>query len=109
MKNTYEQLQLEIGLGGCAFSQNWTHYHGLATDRWMKSIWEGAAEHNVNITIDSKYSLKKQREGDAYLMDFFFRQGYRKAALNRLNRVRKYYRVYSLADIRDVSGTNILD
>ena len=109
MKNTYEQLQLEIGLGGCAFGQNWKHYQGLATDGWMKSIWEGAAEHKVNITIDSKYSLKKQREGDSYLMELFFRQGYRKTALNRLNRVRKYYRVYSLADIRDVSGADVLD
>ena len=57
--------------------KNWTHFHGLATNGWMKSIWEGAAEHNVNLIIDSRYSLKKQQEGDAFLMVLFYSQGYR--------------------------------
>ena len=109
MKNTYEQLQIELGLEGCAFHKHWSQFKDLATDGWMKSIWEGAAEHSVIITIDSKYSLKKQREGDVFLMELFYRQGYRRTALQRLNRVRKYFRVYSLADVRDVSGTTVLD
>ena len=39
MKNTYEQLQIELGLGGCAFHQQWSQFKDLATDGWMKSIW----------------------------------------------------------------------
>ncbi len=47
-----EAMQLEIGYSGNSFNEDYAKVGILATERWVKAVWEGAAHYSYNITLD---------------------------------------------------------
>ena len=101
-----QQLKLEVGLPGALLRQDYSKYHWLATDTWVKSVWHFLWEHSMQIEDEAPH-LELRRERDQFLIKGFFAAGYRKNQLRILNRCCLYLRATTLADVTTGSG-NIL-
>jgi hypothetical protein len=90
---------MEVGLDGNIFTCSYKQLQELASHSWFKVLWQYASQYKVSITFNKKFLIPPTRKGDAALMELFIKQGYTTDLLVRLNRVRKYHKVHSLADI----------
>ena len=64
MQASYEQLELELGVGGCAFQQSFATLGHLATKSWVKYVWEGAELHGAKIEYSQTKKLLLQQVND---------------------------------------------
>lgn len=103
----YESFQMEIGLNGNIFSRPYSKLKDLATHSWFKLLWQYASKYDVHIEMKPQFCLKPTRLGDIALMELFISRGYSAPSLVSLNRVRKYYKVHSLADILLADGKTV--
>jgi hypothetical protein len=101
-----EQLQLELGTPGYLLQLDYSILGKLATDCWIKTIWEFAWTNEIDIT-DTGPSLELYRWNDQYLMEEFTRQGWKGHELKKLNECRMYLEVTTLAEITSADGKNI--
>ena len=73
LRASLENLQLELGVSGCPFKYDFKVWGGLATESWVKSLWERI--HRFNIKIDLDYdALPMPRERDECIMERFVRE-----------------------------------
>ena len=49
IRGSVQQMKVEIGLPGPLFTQNYSKYHWLATDTWVKHAWLFLWEHGMTI------------------------------------------------------------
>ena len=95
---------VELGIGRNLFSLDYTRFHCLLSDSWIKSLLRFAHEYGISI-VDriTSFPLPK-RVGDVFLMEAFEHQGYPKKQLQILNRCRIYLQVVMLSDIMTGNG-----
>ena len=94
-----EMCQLEVGIGRHLFTLDYSKFHSLLADSWIKHLWQFLHENNIEV-LDRVTELPlPQREGDVYLMEEFQAQGYSHLELARLNKCRIFLRVLTLADV----------
>ena len=101
-----ENLQLELGVIGCLFAYGNNVWNGLATDSWVKSLWERIDKFDLSLELNYN-SLNLPRENDRPIMEWLVREGYRGAELEAINRVRKYQEAIFVSDIATASGSTI--
>ncbi len=106
LRASMEQLQLELGTPGHLMQLDFSTLGKLATDCWIKTVWEFAWKHEIEI-IDTGPSLELYRWNDQFLMEEFARQGWKGHELKKLNECRMYLEVTTLAEITSVDGKNI--
>lgn len=107
LQSAYEAFQMELGLDGNIFSRPYSKYKNLLSHSWFAILWQYASQYDVVVHMNSRYNLKPTRVGDTALIELFTRHGYTGNLLEVLNRVRKYYRVHSLADILQADGKTL--
>jgi hypothetical protein len=95
----YESFQMEVGLDGNILTRSYNRFSYLASHSWFKVLWQYSSLYKVKIKFEPKYLLGPTRQGDKLLIELFIERGYKGVALERLNRVRKFHCVHSLADI----------
>ena len=83
-----KNLQLEIGVAGCPFDHDYETWHELATDSWVKSLWERIQKFDLSVEIDYK-TLEMPREKDKCIMERLVHEGFRGAKLVSINRAKK--------------------
>ena len=74
MRNTLENLTVELGLPGSPFSHDYQQWKSLSTNSWIKSAWEFMPQYGIEI-IPTTPMLQGMREGDSLLMQRFYRLG----------------------------------
>ena len=52
LTTTIENLQLELGVTGCPFQYDYGVWSGLATDSWVKSLWERIDNFDLSLELD---------------------------------------------------------
>ena len=107
LQSAYEAFQMELGLDGNIFSRPYSKYKDLVSHSWFALLWQYATLYSVVIHMNPRHTLKPTRIGDIALIELFSRRGYSGNLLVTLNRVRKYYRVHSLADILLADGKTL--
>ena len=76
LTTTIENLQLELGVTGCPFQYDYSVWNGLATDSWIKSLWERIDKFDLFLELDYN-TLDLPRENDRPIMEWLVREGYR--------------------------------
>jgi hypothetical protein len=75
-----EYLQLEIGVDDCAFHYDFDTWGHLATDSWVKALWEKVDKLGITLLLEYT-SIPKPRENDYHVRngdDGIQRQGVEK-------------------------------
>ncbi len=90
-----EFLIIELGLSMQPFNLDYSHYEGLVTKSWLKSIWAKVQAFHLRIRFGN-VDLIPPREGDAWLMEEMFCIQFDKDELARLNRVHLHQQVLFL-------------
>jgi hypothetical protein len=103
----FESFQMEVGLDGNIFDRNYNRLGYLASHSWFKILWQYCDHYKVKLRFDPKFHIKPTRVGDRALMELFLEQRYQKHIMERLNRVRRFLRVHSLADIVLADGCTV--
>jgi hypothetical protein len=99
LQTSIEAAKVEIGVGRNLFQLDFELYSPIATDCWIKSTWQFAYEHNIEIKDNSTRNLQLHRENDIFLMEIFANHGYKKETLWKINRCCLYLQVTTLSDI----------
>lgn len=101
-----ELLVIEIGMTIQIFHLNYEKYHFLATDCWLKFVWEKVHRFKFPLTLGN-VMCEPPRVGDDWLMPQFFRLGYTELELMRLNQVCLHQQALFISDVMDAGGRAI--
>jgi len=104
---TYETLQIEVGLPGELLTQAYSPWASLCTKSWLTHTWQYASENGWEI-VTGLPSLPYKCNNDQFLMELFWHKGYCGQQLVDLNHCRLWLQVSSLADIVDGWGTHVV-
>ena len=98
-----ELLLLEVGMSAQPFLLDYEKAHFLATDCWLKFLWEKISQFQFRLSL-SNIACCPPREGDDWLMMQFQMLGYTQTDLLRLNRVRLHQQALFVSDVMDAGG-----
>ena len=70
-----------MGVAGCPFDYNCETWHELATDSWVKSLWERIQKFDLSVEIDYK-TLEMPREKNECIMERLVLEGFHLATSN---------------------------
>ena len=84
LTTSIENLQLELGVTGYPFQYDYGVWSRLATDSWVKSLWERIDKFDLSLELDYN-TLELPRENDRPIMEWLVREGYRGAELEGIN------------------------
>jgi len=107
LRQTYEILQLEVGLSGEILMKLYSSWACLCTKLWLTHTWQYALEHGWDI-VTGLPSLQPKCLHNQFLMEVFWNQGYQGQKLMDLNHCRLWLQVTSLANIVDGHGNHML-
>jgi hypothetical protein len=97
---------LEIGLPGQLLHQDFHTYGILATNTWLRHLWEYCHDSRIQLTATTP-QLQLARERDEFLMLKFAAFGYRKTQLAELNLCRLYCHASRISDLTTGDGRRI--
>ena len=103
---TIENLQLELGVTGCPFTYDYSIWKDLATDSWIKSLWERIQHFGIDLQIEYNV-LPMPRTNDECIMERCVAAGVRGHELASINRVRKHQEALFLSDIATADGEKL--
>ena len=106
LRASMELHTLEIGLPGNLLQQDYGIYGQLATNSWIKHLWEFCADSNIQITTTTP-QLSLARTNDEFRMRQFASYGYRDKDLSNLNLCRLHCHATCLSDITTGDGRRI--
>jgi endonuclease/exonuclease/phosphatase family metal-dependent hydrolase len=106
LKAAIEHLQIEIGVSDCPFNYDYDTWSPLATDSWVKALWEKIDK--MGIVLEMQYTqIPKPRENDSTIMNCMVELGVRGAKLISVNRVRLAQESLFLSDITTANGKKL--
>jgi hypothetical protein len=85
IRNTIEVAKTEIGVGRNMFALDYTLYHNIATDSWIKECWGFAHKHQINIIDKVTKNLSLYCQNDVFLMEVIAHHGFNKTELQKIN------------------------
>lgn len=99
---------MDVGLDGNIFNRSFDSLGHLAEHSWFKTLWEFCNYYSVDFSFDGSINIPSVRVGDCALMECFLNSGiFTRHQLRVLNRVRKYKKVHSLAEILRCDGKSV--
>lgn len=103
---TLHYLQLQVGYSGNPLLLDYTKWQHLATDSWIKALWESL--HLFPIQLEMEYDdIPMPRQGDTTIMQFLHDITLTDTELARVNRCRNYLHLLFLSDITTADGTKL--
>ncbi len=101
-----EALQLEVGCGGNLMNENYAEGGLLATDYWVKAVWECAHHHNfcIHLNYQTQHLPRQQHQE---LVDIFLEHNIKGKDLMSLNQCCIAHGAMYLSCIATVDGTHI--
>jgi hypothetical protein len=98
--------QLETGTAYGIFQQVYDNTAILASNTWVKRVWQSLDEYRVHLEFSSP-GLELLRDGDRLLMDIFMDASVDQLSLKWLNWCREYLHVVTLSDLVTADGTQL--
>jgi hypothetical protein len=106
MHASLEALQLEVGCRGNPLNKDYGKQGGLATECWVKAVWERVWSYNFAVHLDYT-TLTAPRENDQDLVVVFIEQDQKGCRLQSLNRCRIMHQLLHLSCILMKDGRQI--
>jgi len=106
LQASLENLQMELGVANCPFDYDYDTWHHLATESWVKALWEKIDTMGIDLELEYT-SLPPPRQGDKTVMQTMVDGGFKGEDLAAINRVRKYMQAMFLSDITNAAGRQI--
>jgi len=106
LTTSIENMQLELGVAGCPFQYDFKIWGDLATDTWVKSLWERIQHFDLSLEVDYK-TLEMPRQYDDCIMETLVREGVRGKKLVGINRARKAQEALFWSDIATADGKRV--
>ncbi len=106
MHASLEALQLEVGCCGNPLNKDYRKRGGLATECWVKAVWERVWSYNFAVHLDYT-TLTAPQENDQDLVDMFIEQDQKDCRLQSLNRCRITHQLLHLSCILTADGRQI--
>jgi len=105
-----QNLQLECGTEELFFNLDFDEFSSMATNGWLKNLWEYYDSRAIRVDEDLNVKYKKPREGDNFLMDILgkYKSEITPKQMEQINKVRQYLGLLTLADVADVRGRRLL-
>jgi hypothetical protein len=102
MEASLEAMQLEIGCEGYPLNEDYGKLGILATDGWVKAVWERASYYGYKVALDYPTEVPP-RKNDTSQVSLFLERGKTREELIGLNRCHikhqaKYLSCISTAD-----------
>jgi hypothetical protein len=97
---------IELGMPGTFLQQDFEQFGHLASTSWLKHLWGFCSETNIRLEPSSP-PLQLARENDEFLMQQFWKFGYRKTDLYHLNLCRLWCHSFRISDIATGDGLRI--
>ena len=110
MRISLESLKLELGIEGNLFECDYEIYGHLATDSWMKNVWEFGHRNSIIIgeTTTSGMLLREEDKNLASVLEHATKiDVINKGEWRTMNRCRLYLNVITVADITTGNGKEI--
>ena len=100
-----ENMQIELGVQHCPFLYDFNKWGDLATDCWVKALWEKIFTLKLEVEIDYR-QLPVPRENDSFIMEALINVLNTAEAVG-FNRVRKHQEALTFSDICTPNGKTI--
>jgi hypothetical protein len=84
MRASHSLFLLELGISLQPLQESYGKYSFLLTHSWMKMLWEKVSKFGVR-TVIADTGIAHPREGNRFIMQAFFKRGYPRDVLSRLN------------------------
>ena len=84
LKASLENLQLDLGVSRCPLEYDYDIWSGLATNSWVKALWERIHKFKIKIDLDYE-ALPMPRERDECIMERFVKERVRGKQLVAIN------------------------
>ena len=108
LRQSLEVFQMELGMSGNVFDLDYDLWSPLCSDGWWKNFWHLCSMFKVNFKLDGRFCIPLLREGDEPFMDWVVRSGpFTAAEIIKINRVRKFKGVHSVADFLLCDGRTV--
>ena len=108
LRQSLEVFQMECGLSGNIFDQDYSRLSSLATDGWWKQFWCLCSRYKVNFLLDVKFHIPLLRVGDRAIMDIVTATDVFSAVeWAIINRVRRFLGLHSLTDLCLCDGRTV--
>ena len=104
---TYQYLQLEAGLPGHIFKHSHQKWKPVLTRTWISETWAYASARGITVRPGGE-GLKSRRAGDRFIMAGLREGEFGPKELRAINRVRKYLKATTVADISSQDGKRLL-
>ena len=98
-----EHLQMELGVQECPFNYEYDTWQHLATDSWVKALWEKIDNMGINLELEYE-SLVPPQETDRTIMQTMVDMGYKGRELQAINRVRNYLEAFFVSNLVNATG-----
>jgi hypothetical protein len=108
LRASLEALQLEIGCAGNPLSKEYAVLGLLATEGWVKAVWECASYYGYKVALDYP-TERAARTNDRSLMSIFLDRGKHGKELISLNRCRITHQAKYLSCISTADGKSLDD
>jgi hypothetical protein len=106
MHASLEALQLEVGCCWNPLNKDYGKQGGLATECWVKAVWERVQSYKFIVHLDY-ISFTAPQENDQDLVDVFIEQDQKGCRLQSLNRCRIAHQLLHLSCISTADGRQI--
>jgi hypothetical protein len=83
LQTSIEATKVKVGVDRNLFSLDYTIYHPLLTDTWIKETWKFARDHQIEIVDKATLNLSLHRENDVFLMEIFSHHGFKSKELKK--------------------------
>ena len=108
LRSSMEYLHLEVGIGSPFFQDNYEVWSDLATDCWLKHVWQFQQDQSLRVDHTVPVVMK-QTVHDAFLMPLFVKHGYLANDLRLLNQCRCFLQVLTVADVLVADGSKFCE
>jgi hypothetical protein len=106
LQASIEATQLEVGCNGNPLNEDFHTLGRLATEGWVKAVWERALHYRFTITLD--YPMQAPpRERDRNLVEIFLENGKKGNELRSINRCRISHQAMYLSCLSTAEGRNL--
>jgi hypothetical protein len=103
LEASLKAIQLEIGCAGNPLNEDYTTLGLLATEGWVKAVWEWASHYGYKVALD--YPTEKlPRRNDISLMSLFLERGKTGKELTSLNQCRITHQSKHLSCLSTADG-----
>ncbi len=107
IRQSLEQMHLEVGTESCPFSQPHGIWRSLATESWVTCVWDFTEENAIGVSSGSP-AVPMLKSADRTMMEAFVQSGIKDPrVLGSLNRCRLFLRAARVSDVLTVCGNYI--